>query len=164
MKRLISLLVLMSLCMATQAQNVPSNTRIVIVRFIHDGQLTYSYNLQGIRDHMEYLATRKEKAETYQALLPILKKMEKKKKTANVTSIVLGTAAVSLLGFGGYKAIKASDVPTQGAWGGVAAGGMILGVAAVWPQALYPHTIENDILRYVNTYNSMNPDSPLQVY
>lgn len=160
------LLLLMATSMYSQSSQM-SNIEIVFIRYIHDGAQTYSYNLKGIQQHMEMLNLVEEKRDIYLALLPIVEKLEKKQNKAKVASIIFGSVGGGAVLTGGIltgAAVSSEPMKPLGPGIGLVVGGTFLGLGGVVLSHLIIGTNEDDLLRYINSYNILNPESPLEVY
>ena len=162
------------------AQTAPSY-HLVLVKFIHDGTKTFTYTLTGIKDHLELLGLQGDKEEGYAALQPIVKRLEDKQNGANVTSIVLGSLA------GGVAVTGVVIAASNPLW----IDDHSSGNDVIMPQKLNPASLlgftlifagvsgglfgitvpqivgglkDDDILSYINAYNTLYPDHPLEVY
>lgn len=147
------------------SQTPQGGVDLVLIRYIHDGNMTYSYNLKGIQDHMEMLSLIPEKREIYTTLKPIVKKMEKKKTTANVFSVVLGSIGIGTAVTGGVMIATSDTFSSDHTTGmGITFGGLAFGLLGVPLSQGIGGVKDHDILKYINSYNILNPDSPLKVY
>lgn len=165
MKKLIIGILLLGFVTGLFSQTQQGGVNLVVVRYIHDGEMTYSYNLKGIQSHMEMINLIPEKRDIYQALTPIVEKMEKKKKTTNVFSVVLGSIGIGTAVTGGVIAANSEFPSSEFSIGfGMAGGGLLFGVLGASFPRLIGGVKDEDILKYINSYNTLNPDSPLKVY
>lgn len=171
MKKLLFISLLFVLFGNNYAESINNrNTIIVVVRYIHDGSITYSYSLKGLQEHLNNLQIQDDMIKTYQALKPIVDKMKSKKRTANVITTVFGVAGIGSIGYGGYvlatePTLIDNSFNRKKDIGYYLIGGGFLGsvLGFIIPQALCGN-FEEEILQYINRYNILHPEKPLEVY
>jgi hypothetical protein len=172
MKRITLLIAITFMVSLVQAQTTHNpNVKIVLVRYIHDGLLTYPYTYEGVKDHHELLKLKMETMDTYSALKPIIDKMSSKKRTANTLSIVFGCVGAGAAGYGGYISATTEDfvgykINKEHTLGiGLIMGGVAFAVGGIlFPQIANKSGQEDDIMKYINSYNTINAEKPLEVY
>jgi hypothetical protein len=168
------------------------NVTVVVVRYIHDGELTYKFDSNGIRSHYKELVERGGNEDLVRELTPLVKKLGAKEKKATVSAITFGVVGLAVSAVGvvylisenqRYEREMALYRVEEDKWmngerampdypemenlplgGGLIAGGVLVGSFGVVGSMLICLPREEDMLAYVNKYNSLNPDRPLKVY